>query len=168
MTHITIRCAKPEDEDAVLQLWQEMMDYHARLDSRFQPAPDGKEHFQAALREWMADETRRVLVAVSNGEVVGYIIGRLAENPPVFAMRYFGYITDICVAPQWRHKGVGRKLFAALQGWFRQQGLNVVQLNVAALNPTSQAFWRAMGFQDFLHQLWLDMTPKTENVKSKT
>lgn len=158
MAQITVRRGMLEDEEAVLGLWQEMMDYHARLDPRFQPASDGKEHFHAVLREWMADETRCVLVAVVDGEVIGYIIGRLAENPPVFAMRRFGYVTDICVAPQWRRMGVGRKLFAALKEWFRQQGLAVVQLNVAAFNPTSQAFWRAMGFQDFLNQLWLDIT----------
>jgi ribosomal protein S18 acetylase RimI-like enzyme len=157
MSEVHVRRATPQDEEAVLQLWQEMMDYHAHLDPRFQPSPDGKEHFHAALKEWMDDDSRCVLVAVADGEVIGYIIGRLAENPPVFALRRFGYVTDICVAPPWRRLGVGRKLFAALQEWFRQQGLTVVQLNVAALNPTSQAFWRAMGFQDFLNQMWLDL-----------
>jgi hypothetical protein len=32
-----------------------------------------------------------------------------------------------------------------------------VQLNVSAVNPTSQAFWRAMGFQDYLDRMWLDL-----------
>lgn len=157
MAQITVRRGIAEDEEAILRLWQEMMDYHAHLDPRFQPTTDGKDHFHTVLKEWIVDETRCVLVAIADGEVIGYIIGCRAENPPVFAMRYFGYVTDICVAPQWRRMGVGHKLFATLKKWFRQQGLTVVQLNVAALNSTSQAFWRAMGFQDFLNRLWLDI-----------
>jgi len=157
MTKIRIRRARQEDLEAVLDLWQEMMDYHARLDVRFQPAADGREYFRPAVQEWMADDTWRVLVAVADGQVVGYIIGRVAENPPVFEMRHFGYVTDICVAPDWRGTGVGRRLFAALRNWLRHRGLTVVQLNAAACNPTSQAFWRKMGFQDFLDRLWLDL-----------
>jgi GNAT superfamily N-acetyltransferase len=141
----------------VLGLWEEMMDYHARLDPRFRPASDGRDHFRTTLREWMADDTTRVLVAEHSGELVGYTIGRTAENPPVFEMRFLGHVSDICVAPKWRRRGIGRKLFAALRKWFRRQGYVVVQLNLAALNPVSQAFWREMGFQEYIHRLWLDI-----------
>ncbi len=157
MAETHVRRATPGDLEAVLDLWQEMMDYHARLDQRFQPAADGRSHFRAIVQEWMADDTWRVLVAVAGGEIAGYTIGHVAENPPVLAMRQFGYITDICVAPDCRRIGVGRKLFTAMRDWFRHRGLTAVQLNAAAFNPISQAFWRKMGFQDFLDRMWLDI-----------
>jgi GNAT superfamily N-acetyltransferase len=157
VAEIGVRRAALEDLEMVLDLWQEMMDYHARLDRRFLPAADGRDHFRITLREWMGDDTCRVLVAVDHGDVVGYIIGRLAENPPVFENRYLGHVSDICVAPEWRHMGVGRKLFGALRNWFWRQGLTSVQLHVGAFNPVSQAFWREMGFQDYMHRLWLEI-----------
>lgn len=157
MEEIQIRRATPEDLEAVLDLWQEMMDYHAGLDQRFQQVADSRDHFRMTLREWMADDTQRVLVAVDDGEIVGYIIGRIAENPPIFELRFLGHVSDICVAPEWRRQGIGRKLFAAVLNWFRRQGLPVVQLNVAAANAVSQAFWREMGFQDYMHRMWLEI-----------
>jgi ribosomal protein S18 acetylase RimI-like enzyme len=157
MAKVTVRRARPEDLDALLDLWQEMMDYHARLDRRFVPAAEGKRVFRPTIEAWMADELWRVLVAVADGQVVGYTIGRIADNAPVFEMQQYGYVTDICVAADWRRAGVGRRLFTALRTWFRRHGLTVVQLNVAAVNPVSQAFWRAMGFGDYLDRMWLDL-----------
>ena len=98
-----------------------------------------------------------MLVAEQQGDVVGYIIGHLAENPPIFELRHYGHVSDICVAPDRRRGGVGRKLFAALREWLHSYGLSVVQLSVAARNATSQAFWREMGFEEFTHKLWLEM-----------
>jgi GNAT superfamily N-acetyltransferase len=157
MTRITVRRARAEDLEPLLDLWQEMMDYHARLDRRFVPAADGRQIFRPTVEGWMTDEEWRVLVAEADGQIVAYAIGRVAENAPVFATPRFGYVTDTCVSPGWRRRGVGRKLFNALSSWFRGRGLAAVQLNVAAFNPTSQAFWRAMGFDDYLDRLWLDL-----------
>ncbi|MBM4430066.1 MAG: hypothetical protein FJ026_06925, partial [Chloroflexi bacterium] len=38
MVRLSVRKARPDDLEAVLDLWEEMMQYHARLDSRFRPA----------------------------------------------------------------------------------------------------------------------------------
>jgi len=157
MTEVIVRRATFNDLEPVLDLWQEMMDYHARLDKRFQPAADGRVHFRQAVQEWMLDDLWRVLVALDGDEVVGYIIGHLADNPPVFETRHYGFISDICVATDWRRSGVGRQLFAAIRDWFRRHGITVIQLNVAALNPVSRAFWRKMGFQDYLNRMWLEI-----------
>jgi hypothetical protein len=44
-----------------------------------------------------------------------------------------------------------------MSSWFRRRGLAAVQLNVAAFSPTSQAFWRSIGFGDYMDRLWLDL-----------
>jgi ribosomal protein S18 acetylase RimI-like enzyme len=159
MSELHIRRAKPKDMDAVLDLWQEMMAYHARLDPRFLPTADSRDHFETTLQQWMMDDQQRVLVALQGDRIVGYTIGRVAENPPLFEPRFFGHVSDICVAPDWRRKGVGRRLFAALCQWFQRQGISVVQLHVAAANAVSQAFWREMGFDLYMHRMWLDLAP---------
>jgi len=157
MAEIRVRRAELGDLEVILDLWQEMMDYHALLDLRFRPTQNARSHFRTTLKEWMADDTQRVFVATDDGRIVGYTIGRIVENPPIMELRYLGHVSDICVALEWRRRGIGRMLFAALCRWFHQQGLPVVQLSVAAQNPVSQAFWREMGFQDYMHKLWFEI-----------
>jgi ribosomal-protein-alanine N-acetyltransferase len=157
MARITVRRARLEELDAVLDLWEEMMQYHARLDPRFQPAADGQALFRPTLRSWMAESDVRVLVAVTEGRVIGYASGRIVESAPVLDPPYFGHVSEICVAPEWRRFGVGRRLFRALYAWFRRRGLTTLQLNVAARNPVSQAFWHEMGFGDYMDRMWMDL-----------
>ena len=158
MPDATIRPAQAEDLEAILDLWEELMHHHARLDPRFQPAEDARDVFRETMLEWIKDEVRRVLVAAKDdGELVGYAVAVIAENPPIYELRHYAHVSDICVAPIWRRRGLGRRLFAALRTWFLQRGVGVVRVSVAALNLDSLAFWRKMGFRDHTHRLWLDL-----------
>jgi ribosomal protein S18 acetylase RimI-like enzyme len=160
MAQVNIRRAKLADLESVLDLWAEMMAFHAQLDARFRPTPDGHEHFASILQDWMSDDRCHVLVAEADGQLVGYIIGRLSENAPVLQPPLYGHVSDICMAPAWRRKGIARRLFASLRNWLEQQGATTVQLHVAAQNPIAQAFWRRMGFWPFMTRMWLDLEPE--------
>jgi ribosomal protein S18 acetylase RimI-like enzyme len=158
---VTIRQATEKDIDTVVELWWEMMDFHARSDDRFHPL-----HQAEAMDAWekhlradvFGNEGWCILVAESDEQVVGMMIGTLHDPYPVFEPERFGFVADAVVAPVARRTGVGRALFDALKTWFRQQGVSHVQLEVGHLNPTSQAFWRAMGCSGYMDTLWYDLS----------
>jgi len=156
MEQSIIRPARVWDLDEIMRLYEQLLTLHERLDPRLALDQDGIAALREHLRNVLDSDHERVLVAEAPDGVglVGFVIGRLAQNPPVFRQPYYGYITDICVDERWRRRGIGRALFEALRQWFREQGLRTMQVNVAACNPVSQAFWRAMGFTDFLDRLW--------------
>jgi ribosomal protein S18 acetylase RimI-like enzyme len=156
MSQVVIRKATRKDVGGILPLWSEMMYHHAALDARFRPAPDGEKHWAEILRDWLRDGGACILVADAEGQLVGYIIGLMRENPPVLLPPAYGLVSDICVDPAWRQQGIGRRLFEALKDWFRAKELSTVQLNVAHFNPVSQAFWRAMGCRDYMDRLWFE------------
>lgn len=133
------------------------MDYHAHLDSRFQLAPQAEKRWTEALSSWLKDDDYRILVAEAKGRLVGYIIGTINSSPPVLLPPQFGFVSDICVAPEWRRSGVGRRLYETLQGWFKEQSLTAIQLNVAQRNPVAQAFWEGMGFQGYMEYMWKEI-----------
>ncbi len=157
MVVVRVRRARACDLEAVLDLWQEMMDVHARLDGRFRPTPDARERFRPTLEQWLAHPDMAVLVAKHGEGIVGYLIARINENPPMLLPQRYGHVSDICVAPDQRRSGAGRRLFSAARAWFRRKGVAVVQLSVADANPTALEFWREMGFQDYMHRMWLDL-----------
>jgi ribosomal protein S18 acetylase RimI-like enzyme len=157
MSQVVIRQATRKDAGRILPLWTEMMNVHAALDERFRPAPDGEKHWAEVLRSWLRDDDCCVLVADAEGHLVGYIVGMMRENPPVLLPPTYGLVSDICVDPAWRQQGIGRRLFEALKAWFKEKELFTVQLNVAHFNPVSQAFWRAVGCEDFMDRFWLGL-----------
>ena len=158
---ITIRQAAETDIDAVLDLWWEMMDFHARVDARFHPLPraEAMEAWEKHLREdILGRDDWCVLVAESGDHVVGMMIGSLRDPYPVFEPERYGFVADAVVAPGARRSGVGGALFSALKTWFREQGVSHAQLAVSHLNPTSQGFWRAMGCTGYMDTMWVDLT----------
>ena len=157
MTTIAVRRATEVDVPGMLPLWNEMMAFHAALDPRFQPVPDGDTYWAKATSAWIREDDSCVLVAEAEGRIVGYIVGMMHENPPVLLPPLYGFVSDICVAPEWRQRGVGRRMFAALKEWFRQHGADHVELRVAHNNPISQAFWRAVGCQDYMDSMWCEL-----------
>ena len=155
-----IRPGTEEDLTEMLRLWREMMDYHARVESRFRPAPPpvGEQVWEKYVREdIMGSENWCVFVAEADGRLDGQIMGNIREQVPVFESERYGYVTDVVVDPAARRSGVGRALFEALQEWMRERGAHYVQLQVAHHNLASQAFWRAMGCTDYMDTLRFDL-----------
>jgi ribosomal protein S18 acetylase RimI-like enzyme len=159
----TVRLGDKEDIPAMVRLWREMMDFHAKADSRFRPAPSpqAEEAWERFLStDIWENEDWCVLVAEADGELVGQVMGAVRDPYPVFEPGRYGYVTDVVVDPTVRRSGVGRALFEALKMWFREKGVAHLQLQVAHKNVASQAFWRAMGCTDYMDTLWYDLEAK--------
>ena len=161
--NFAIRPGTEEDTPAMLQLWREMMDFHAQVEPRFRPlcSPAGEQAWQKHLsddvwgnRDWC------ILVAESGGELVGQIVGLLHDRYTVFEPERFGYVTDVVVHPAARRNGIGQALFDALKAWFRERGVRHLELQVAHNNRVSQAFWRAVGCTDYMDTLWYELEAK--------
>ncbi|WAK02113.1 GNAT family N-acetyltransferase [Methylobacter sp. YRD-M1] len=75
------------------------------------------------LRQFLADQKYFVFVAEDAGKRVGFIT--LYEGYALYAEGAFGTIAELYVRPEYRSKGVGKKLtdkakeFAAAKGWTR-------------------------------------------------
>jgi ribosomal protein S18 acetylase RimI-like enzyme len=152
---VKIRRATVKDVPAVVPLWQEMMDFHAALDAwRFRPAEDGASYWAEAVAGWLKDENCCAFVADAGDRLVGYIIGWVRQPVPIFQPGVYGLVSDMCVAADCRRRGIGRRLFEALKAWFRERGASHVSLRVAVTNPVSQAFWRSVGCEDYMDDMW--------------
>lgn len=157
-----IRLAEAKDLARIAELWEEVAECHARIDSRFgKPAADGKEK----VRKWMgeaigkdAKEGRVLLVAEVGGEVVGALHGQMSVSPPALAGPAVGMISDLYVDEAVRRRGVGRKLVEASMRWFKEHGAEAVKMSVAVRNEGGVRFWEAMGFEVMMEMRWRGIT----------
>ncbi|KAL2007881.1 hypothetical protein VTN00DRAFT_7863 [Thermoascus crustaceus] len=89
-----------------------------------------------------------------DGHIVGYIMGKLEEQPP--SMRssphytpWHGHITVLTVAPAWRRLGFARRLTESLE---RSSDINdawFVDLYVRAGNKVAVGMYKGMGYSVF-------------------
>jgi ribosomal protein S18 acetylase RimI-like enzyme len=150
---ITIRRAQQSDLDQLLTLWQELAELHADLLPEFALASGKEQSIRAHLAELLRDDNERVFVAEENGALIGYINGAVRENPPVFAERYIGYIADVIVTARSRRRGAGAQLVETMNAWFCARGVRIVHLSAATGNPIAQAFWRKMGYAEYMTRM---------------
>ena len=154
---VSIRPATPRDLEVIGDLWVELMSYHAKLDPRFSVPAHGRVNYMRHIQNALRDENFRVLVAIEEQHVIGYTMGYIGHNPPIFPDPTFGFIADLCITYSARRHGAGELLVQSICRWFRGKGLRNVQLNVAHGNAVSQAFWRKIGCTDYLDHMWLNI-----------
>ncbi len=153
-----VRRMAPGDIEAVVRLWKGTVQYHAGIDERLEVKDDAEQSFRQFLRRSIpASGDMLLLVADLGGEIVGFLIGVIRDSAPVFVRSRHGYITDIYVDPEFRRRGVGRKLVETTEEWFAAHGLDHVRLQVATANEAGLAFWRSVGFGDYFLTLWKEI-----------
>jgi ribosomal protein S18 acetylase RimI-like enzyme len=155
-----VRDARRVDVPALVQLWREMMDFHASFDERFRFLPNANRSVEQHLAASLRSRGARIVVAESAGQVIGYALGEIHQRRPIYPIGTYGFISDISVTEDWRRCGVGRALADALLRWFRACGVTAVELFAAELNPASCAFWRSVGFADYLRLLRIELSDR--------
>ncbi len=148
-----VRPAGGADVEAVTTLWRSLLGHHERLDPAYRTIPGADREFAAAAREMIASADATVLVWDDGSRVVGFCSVRLVRAPPELVERRRGEILELVVHPDVRRRGVGRNLAEAACGWIRERGAERVEIRVHARNAPGQAFWRALGWGDFVDVL---------------
>ena len=75
-----VRDAVRRDAAGIVNLWREMMELHAAYDLRFTFAPGAEREVERFMVDAMRSPRQaRLLVAESEGQIVGYVLGNLAS-----------------------------------------------------------------------------------------
>lgn len=149
-----IRPATPDDVPAVLPMVAQTCALHESWDPAkygFRPNPaemyrnwltaratDARSVFLVAERSAVGDESARL---------VGFVIGTVEKEIPVYRLKEFGFIHDLWVEPNYRHEGLGRQLVMTAVEKFRDIGVEQIRLDTAAVNESARTLFAACGFR---------------------
>jgi GNAT superfamily N-acetyltransferase len=124
-----IRRAARADDDAVRELWLELM--------REQPPPHHQpgdvSEFEETLREGA------VFVAEENGELIGFVAADAKDG--------WAILTDLYVRSAARRAGVARELVRELAAELRAHGAQSIELEVNYDNADARAVYERWGFE---------------------
>ncbi|BDI31452.1 hypothetical protein CCAX7_35030 [Capsulimonas corticalis] len=146
-----IRSAVVDDIPTIVSLWRMLQETNALHDPYLTPGDGAEDWFREYLKAQM-NGALGIFVALRDGEIVGYTFGQIVQRPTLAAGEC-GYVADLCVRPDARGLGLGRRLYERLRLWFHENGVHSIEVQVVRANPASQAFWRKMGFGEFLKTL---------------
>jgi hypothetical protein len=154
ITHL--RPATAQDLPQLSHLWHEQAMLRAQSDGRF--GTSTIEAWQQHILSLLDHPNATLLVAERQdengptGEIVGYI---LASVQPLGYPR-LGLIQELALDMHSYQGGVARALVGAARRWFEAQDVNQVAVLVARRHAVEQAFWRALGGNEWMEVLWLN------------
>jgi ribosomal protein S18 acetylase RimI-like enzyme len=122
-TGVSLRKARPEDTEAILQLWQ--------LAGATPSVTDTAGDLQRAL----ACSTAFVLLAETASQLVGSVIGGFDG--------WRGNLYRLAVHPEYRRRGIARALVAEAERRLADQGARRITALVEKAHDEAVAFWEA-------------------------
>lgn len=141
-----IRRFEPADLPALQVLLASLQDFVAGLDplGRSQPFPDGGAAYTAAQLDRLATETGgTILLAAIENKIVGCVMGCIRPGRE----HSIGMITEFVVLPEYRGRGIGRGLMAAIESEFDAAGCGELQANAYSFNSGARTFYEKAGFE---------------------
>jgi len=155
---IITRQAWPADEEALIRLFEEELQYHERYTPFVHSSPAVLTAFRRKLaRRWagasLEQDAPLVLVAECGSEVIGMaettLLTVLADDEPGFTPPgHYGCIDNVCVRENMRGQGIGQLLVQAVYDAFaaRSLPLDGWLLWYNPDNPQAARFWPQQGF----------------------
>ena len=156
----TIRQVTDADKAMLLDM---MLAFNLELDY-FDPcfqvdSSAARKYFAGYLEKTLADRQTAYFFAFCDEVPAGLLEIAARRSAAVMGGVSYGHISSLYVSPRYRHSGVGRRLAEAALAWFGERGLDMVQLHVLADNEAAVAFWRKMGFDDYMLRLHRRLAP---------
>lgn len=99
------------------------------------------------VEKLMKKKNNLILVAEENNKLVGYIMANVEERKP-FHQRA-GYIAETYIKPEYRGKGIAKKLVAEAFRWFERYNLKWYIVGTHSLDKEANSFWKRAGFKEF-------------------
>ncbi len=141
-----VRVMTIEDYDKVYALWKKIKGFGIRSvdDSR-----EGVAHF-------LERNPTTSVVAEEDGEIVGAILcGHDGRR---------GCLYHVCVAPDYRMRGIGKSMVVFAMEALRKEKINKVSLIAFTKNDIGNAFWNEIGWTKRQDLNYYDFTLNEENI----
>jgi ribosomal protein S18 acetylase RimI-like enzyme len=119
------------------------------------------EEWPSLYRSWddhelallFSNDAETCLVAVADGEVVGFALGRMMEKPRN-AWRY-GWLLWLGVDRRFKRSGIATRLVKQLTGLFIARDARIMLVDTAAKNHSAVQFFRRNGFGQEIRHVYL-------------
>jgi len=152
---VNIRAITDEDLDQVKPLWLSLYEHTQTRGMLVEIPADGFELWARSFAGLLG-RIAFVFVAEADGQVIGFVAGRIRVHPKHFGGRQVGYFSDLFLSNTHRRQGIARRLMDAGRTWFAERGIERFELPVVAGDPEALAFHKSNGWKEDFVQLFYE------------
>lgn len=162
----TIRPATSADQDALGRFGGALMrQHHAADPARFIQVEHPEAGYGRYLVSQLADPDTLVLVAVAEGDVVGYVYADIEAVSWKDLRGPCGFVHDLYVDASARRHGAGRALMEAAMSWIRSKGRRQIVLSTKTGNAHAQRLFHALGFRPTMVEMTWDEAAAADDAR---
>lgn len=160
-----IRAATSADAEAAGRIWSVMAEQHRAYDAEVWCWSDRAErswsdHFRQMID---TDEMIGLLAESDAGRVTGIVVAVVKESADVFETTRSGFVWDLCVLPEARGCGLGRRLMEAAFDEMRRRGCDDVILHVGLENRAAIGLYEKLGMRPVMYRMYRRLTPADDD-----
>lgn len=144
---IVIDAAGPEDLPEVLDLWAELMVLTSQYNRHYEMIETAKLLQESYLKAFFDSSTAAIFAARDRARIAGFANVYITKPAPVFKQNTLGVIENLYVLPEYRRRGLGRRIVERAHQYFSDFDTDEIYVNVIVANEASEKFWSAMGYQ---------------------
>jgi ribosomal protein S18 acetylase RimI-like enzyme len=152
-----IREAQNIDIEGILKLQLEAAAFHRRLDASYEFKANIAEQFRSRTSSFINSKNATICVAFLKGELIGYAIGLLEDENPLFKFPRVGMVEEAGITEKYRTRGYGERVLASLMDWFRRRHVEEVRLKVHVKNDDGILFWEKIGFEKQMYVMHMKL-----------
>ena len=139
-------CEVGDVDDSVKELWLCLAREMFEIERLIVPSQANGDRWVEFVREGLANGRNFLLVAKSDSRIVGFACASIfRQNLEV--TQIVGTIEDVYVLPEFRGKGIGKKLAAECLTKMKASSVKVVRLQVLAENKAAIKLYEKLGFK---------------------
>ena len=146
---VKIRTAKLSDFEKIKELNQLLFHSDFKFDKTLKLDWPKSEIGINYYKERLKSDDSCVFVAAIYDEIVGYLIGNVAESASYRKLDKFGELENMFVLEKYRNLKIGSKLVAMFIDWCKIKNIKRIRTEASAANKKAIDFYKKNGFEEY-------------------
>jgi len=157
MNEIRIRKALPDDLDQLLIFEQDLIKTERPFDPTIKAGPIN----YYDLKTMLVASHIEVVVAETDNKIIASGYARIERSKPFLKHEKHAYLGFMYVLPEYRGKGLNKKIIDALKNWAALQNINEFRLDVYYDNASAIKAYEKIGFSKYSVEMRFNLQDKT-------
>jgi len=139
-------CRLEDVDESVKELWLGLTREMFEIEHFTVPSLANGDRWLKFVRDGLASERNFLLIAKNKKKLVGFAFASTPRDYPLDVAEFVGVINDVYVLPEFRGKGIGKKLVVECLKRLKAHKVDAVRLMVLTENRTGIKLYEKLGF----------------------